>query len=298
MEKPNSTNFSEVMIKTERSQIKKKLFTTVNASLRGLLSYSILLLGILLLLGTILDQASSSIFQQYADQIHKFNEGIYYSCIGLICVVLGLERALDISRIDQALENQNEILNSIDTHISTYRQYKFIESYHEIYNLSLQLTERAKTNIRSVVYANSPKAPDSWNEKVAEILRRKSDAGVPVQFDIVICINKEDINQQFIEATERRFKIFQDQGSDIYFHRYVQFMEKTIGYDCFIIDDTDLILSFPTILSNKTQRALFFENQSDTVNQYINWFNSYAMFEAISMKTALKNAKASLNLTN
>ncbi|MBK8450415.1 MAG: hypothetical protein IPL42_10475 [Saprospiraceae bacterium] len=275
----------------DKSIIKAQMTQTTNKSLRGLLSLSILFMGSLLLIGTILDQLGGTLFQSYEEIIHKFNEGIFYSCIGLICVVLGLERALDIARIDNTLEKQNGILESIDAHISEYRQYKLLETYHDIYNISLQLIEKTRSNIRSVVYANSPKAPDSWNERVAEILKNKHDAGFPVQFDIVICINPEDMNEQFIEATERRFQIFKNYGSDIFFHRYVQNMEKTIGYDCLILDDCHLILSFPTILSNKTQKAVFFENQVDTVSQFINWFNSYAMFEAISMKTAIKNIK-------
>ncbi|MDQ3143022.1 MAG: hypothetical protein M3Q56_12330 [Bacteroidota bacterium] len=283
------------MNKDEKFYFKKKMAQTANKTVRGALTYSILVLGSLLLIGTVLDLGSFSMFSQYADTIHKFNEGIFYSCIGLICVVLGLERALDIARIEGTLEKQNEILESIDMHITEYRQYKLLETYHDIYNISLQLVEKASTNIRSVVYANSPKAPDSWNERVADLLKAKADAGFPVQFDIVICINPEDITEQFIEASERRFQMFKDKGADMYFHRYIQYQEKTIGQDCFIVDDKYLIVSFPTILSNKTQKALFFENQEDTVRQFINWFNSYAMFEALSIKTVIKNVRMKKN---
>jgi hypothetical protein len=272
-------------------RIKERIEKSTHNSTRRFLTISILLLGILLVLGTILDLGAFSLFHQHQENIHKFVSIIFYSCIGLLCIIIGLERALDIGRIDKTLERQLDTLNSIDNHISQYRQYKLLENYHDIYNISLQLIEKASSNIRSVVYANSPKAPDSWNEKVAELLKSKADAGFPVQFDIVICINPEDMNDNFINSTERRFQIYKDRGADIYFHRYIQYMEKTIGQDCLIIDEKYLIISFPTILSNKTQKAIFFENQHDTVRQFINWFNSYAMFEAVSIKTAMKNLK-------
>ncbi|HMG16595.1 MAG TPA: hypothetical protein VK590_14155 [Saprospiraceae bacterium] len=277
------------MDKYSSKDFKKSIEKSTHSSTRRFLTLSILLLGAFLVIGTILDMGAFTIFKEYEEIVHKFISVIFYSCIGLLCIIIGLERVLDITRIDQTLNKQTDILQSIDSHISQYRQYKFIENYNDIYNSSLQLIESTTTNIRSVVYANSPKAPDSWNEKVASILKAKSDAGTPVQFDIVICINPEDINEQFIESSERRFQLYKDKGADMYFHRYIQNMERTIGLDCIIIDDKSLIVSFPTILSNTTQKALLFENQPDTIKQFINWFNSYAMFEALSYKTIVKN---------
>ncbi len=269
----------------------KNIQTSRQKSVRNFLTYTIIILGILLFAGTFLDSLSLDMFEGYSKQIEQFTDALFYSCIGLLCVVIGFERVLDLSNLEHAMNRQTEILESIDDHISGFRQYKLLETYQDIYNVSIRLIEQSENHIRSVVYANSPKAPDSWNEKVADILKAKSDAGMPAQFDIVINMNPDDFNPTFMEATDKRFKIYQDRGADIYFHRYIQFMEKTIGLDCLIIDNKHLIVSFPTILSNRTQKAILFEHQDDLVEQFINWFNSYAMFEAMSYKTLVKRSK-------
>ncbi|HRG68824.1 MAG TPA: hypothetical protein PLS73_08250 [Saprospiraceae bacterium] len=288
-----------------------------HSATRSVLTYSIIIVGTLLLLATIIDILPIGLLAGYEELQSQVSKALFYSCLGLICMILGLERALDISRIETTLDyqnqtlekttiqieesfiNQDKILNSIDKHISEFKQYKLLENYHDIYNNSLLLIEKASSNIRSVVYANSPKAPDSWNETVAGLLKSKADAGFPVQFDLIICMTHEDMNEHFISATEKRFEIYKSRGADMYFHRYIQFMEKTIGQDCLIVDDKNLIISFPTIFSNRTQKALLFENQQETVVQFINWFNSYAMFEALSFKNALKmySLKNKVNLS-
>ena len=275
-----------------KKDIRKTIEDSRQKSVQNFLTYTILTLGVLLFVGTFLDSLSLDMFEAYSKQIEQFTDALFYSCIGLLCVVIGFERLLDLSKLENALHRQTEILDSIDEHISGFRQYKLLETYQDIYNVSIRLFEQSENHVRSVVYANSPKAPDSWNEKVADILKAKSDAGMPAQFDIVINMNPDDFNASFMEATDRRFKIFQDQGADIYFHRYIQFMEKTIGLDCLIVDNKHLIVSFPTILSNRTQKAILFENQEELVSQFINWFNSYAMFEAMSYKTLVKKGKA------
>ncbi len=275
-----------------KKDIRKTIEDSRQKSVQNFLTYTILTLGVLLFVGTFLDSLSLDMFEAYSKQIEQFTDALFYSCIGLLCVVIGFERLLDLSKLENALHRQTEILDSIDEHISGFRQYKLLETYQDIYNVSIRLFEQSENHVRSVVYANSPKAPDSWNEKVADILKAKSDAGMPAQFDIVINMNPDDFNASFMEATDRRFKIFQDRGADIYFHRYIQFMEKTIGLDCLIVDNKHLIVSFPTILSNRTQKAILFENQEELVSQFINWFNSYAMFEAMSYKTLVKKGKA------
>lgn len=273
---------------------------------RSFLTYSIILVGVLLLMVTILDFIPLPFLEGYEQLQTKITSGLFYSCLGLICIILGLERALDIARIEESLYNQNKVLSeykeegsklmkqhndllsSIDQHISGYRQYKLLDNYTEIYNLSLQLALKAQTNIRSVVYANSPKAPDSWNTDIAKILKAKADSGNPVQFDVVVCINQEDFNSQTIEQFDKRFQLYKNEGAEKYHHRYFQFMEKTIGLDCFIIDDMYMILSFPLILSNKTQKAILLENQKETITAFNNWFTSYAMFESLSFNNAVK----------
>lgn len=265
-----------------------------------------IIMGFLLVLASIIECLPKEMLLGYDKLLKEFKSDLFYSCLGLICIILGLERALDFSRIEEALQSQTKVLNeiselgakysdqqfkllgSIDQHVSGFRQYKLLDNFNEIYNLSLQLALKAQTNIRSVVYANSPKAPDNWNSEIAKILKSKADSGNPVQFDLVICINQDDFNEQSINQFEKRFELYREQESEKYHHRYFQFMEKTIGLDCFIVDDEYMIISFPVILSNRTQKAILLENQKETIAAFISWFNSYAMFESLSYNNALK----------
>jgi hypothetical protein len=68
------------------------------------------LLVIGVIFGTVLDMGAFAQFAQYKLQIHHFVETIFYSCIGLVCLVLAFERALDLNKIDSTLDNQNKVL--------------------------------------------------------------------------------------------------------------------------------------------------------------------------------------------
>lgn len=268
-----------------------KIEHTQHSSVRRFLTIAVIILGILLVVGTILDLGAFTIFTQNeadSERLEKFIQTIFYSALGFVCLILGLERALDMTKIDKTLAHQNKVLGSIDRHISQYRQYKLLNTYQEIFDYSINLIRECNAHVRTVVYASSPKAPDNWHNEVADILLYKAKSGKPIQYEIVFCVNPEDLTPQFFEAAEKRLECYRTNGVMNYVHFYFQFMEKTIGTDCIIIDDKHLMVTFPTILSNMTQRGFLFENQREAVTDYLNWYISYAKFEAISMKTARK----------
>lgn len=139
-----------------------------HSATRSFLTYSIIIVGTLLLLATIIDILPIGLLAGYEELQSQVSKALFYSCLGLICVILGLERALDISRIETTLDyqnqtlekttiqieksfiNQDQILNSIDKHISEFKQYKLLENYHDIYNNSLLLIEKqARTFVLS-----------------------------------------------------------------------------------------------------------------------------------------------------
>lgn len=257
-------------------------------SIRRFITIMVFCLGVLLVIGTLLDLGAFMLFHNHHHTLEKFIEAIFYSALGFVCLIIGLERAVDLSNITNTVDRQTQTLEKIDEHLLQFRKYKLIHSYHEIYDRSILLIEKCNHHIRTVIYASSPKAPDSWNERVAEILSNKAKAGNPIEMEIIFCMNPEDLTTQFIEAMEKRLEPYKKWNSIKYVHMYFQFMEKTIGNDSFIIDEEHLLITFPTILSNITQKGFLFEHQPETVKPYVNWFNSYAKFEALSLKSAKK----------
>lgn len=288
------------------SQQDTRVARVIKSLKRGFLTYSLIIVGILIIGASAIEYFPIGALTEHEETIKQAKIDLFYSCLGLICLVLGMERAVDVAKVQTAIEDQNKVLDqlktdlqnalggnqnllhSIDEHLSRFNQYKLLESYEEIYTTSLKLMQGAKTNIRSIVYANSPKAPDDWNQRVAKILRDKADNSTPVQFDIVICMNRDDFTAPFIERTNQRYDLYKAEGVESFFHRYLQFMERPIGFDCLIIDNHHMIMSFPLIVSNKTQKAILMMNQQDTITNFVNWFNSLVMFEAISFNNAVK----------
>jgi len=249
--------------------------------IRRFLTWTILLLGIFLIIGTFLDFSAFSQLQAWRTDIHKFTEAIFYSCIGFICIVLGLERALDIGRIDNTLKIQVKILRDIENYLKSFRQFRYLEENEDIYVASIKLIEKTETKMRALIYANQPKAPEWWNEKIASILKEKSEKGKPIQFDIVICVKPSDLSIDFFKIADARFEIYTQKGVSNYFHRYIHEMKKTIGHDCLIIDDKHFIINFPTIQTNSTQKGLLFENQPVVTRELLNWYDSFVFTDFI-----------------
>jgi len=265
-----------------RTKTKKEIDKTRHKITRNILTVTLIGLGILLFIGTFIELPAFTILKEYQPSLHKINEAIFYSSISILCIALGLERASDLFQIDNTLNILTKSLNDIEDHLKNFKQFYFLKEYEDIYRASIKIAEKTKTKIRAIVYTNQPKAPDWWNEKIAKILKEKSDNGKPIQFDLVICVKPTDINLNFFKVGDKRFEIYEKMEISQFFHRYILVMEKLIGQDCLIIDDEHFIINFPTIQSNKTQKGILFENQSEVTKELINWYDSFAHEDVIT----------------
>ncbi len=255
---------------------------TRHKTVRRILTGTILVLGVLLVIGTILDFSAFSQLKYWQETIHKFTEAIFYTCIGFICIVLGLERALDISKIDKTLKNQTDLLTNIENHLKSFNQFRYLKEYIDIYTASIGLIEKTQTKMRALIFSNQPKAPDWWNDKVASILNEKTSKKMPIQFDLVICVKPTDISEEFFKNADQRFAIYSKNNVEKYFRRYVHEVKNLVGHDCLIIDDQHFIINFPTTNTRYPQTGMLFENQNQVAKKLSSWFDEFVSKDAVA----------------
>lgn len=95
----------------------RKLKTKRHRVARWVLTWTLITLGIFLVVGTILDFAAFSILKSFKVDINHFTSLLFTSCVGLLCFVLGLERKIDLDKIESTLEKQNETLEIQDKYL-------------------------------------------------------------------------------------------------------------------------------------------------------------------------------------
>ncbi|HEY1112420.1 MAG TPA: hypothetical protein VGE66_02630 [Chitinophagaceae bacterium] len=249
---------------------------------RRILTIIIMGLGILLIIGNILDLGAFTFLAPWQESIHKFTQVIFFSCIGFIAIMLGLERALDLDRIDKALERQTRLLREVNTSLKSFHEFRYLESYNDIYQTSIQLIEGTHSRLRLLMYTNKPKAPDWWTERVAEIMQENMRRSNPLLFDVVVCVDEDNLSEENIASAEQRYAVFDQKGVGPFFKFHFHRMHKNVGIDCLIIDDRHLIIHFPTITYNIPQRGLLLENQPDVVREWVTWFDNFAISGSLS----------------
>ena len=127
-----------------------------------------------------------------------------------------------LHQFDNNLQSDfDELIGEIPKFFPTYR---FLTNNEEIYTESIPLLDKTKSRIRALIYANGPKAPVDWNNNLAKLLATRHKSKKPVQFDIVVCIKPDQIDDGFFKRTDERLKPFIDKGVIKYFHNSYHIM--------------------------------------------------------------------------
>lgn len=81
----------------------------------NVLTYTFIIIGTVLVLGvvlsTLLDLGAFSQLEPFKAQIHHTVQALVYSCIGLVCLGIGIERMADLGKLEDTLEHQNSTLD-------------------------------------------------------------------------------------------------------------------------------------------------------------------------------------------
>lgn len=128
----------------EKDNERKNYIKRKQKSSRRIQNMSLYIVGGLLVLGIIASNILSlELFKEFANLkniIDKINTGLFSGAIGILLIILGLERSLDFSNIENTLEYQHSILNDIKINLTTQTKY-FQDTEAKLDNLESQITE-------------------------------------------------------------------------------------------------------------------------------------------------------------
>lgn len=126
------------------------------------LTWMLLVTGAALIIGVITTAiADTGAFAQYlgkADKFRPYTEALFMSCVGLLCLVLGLERKLDISGIEDSISEQKNALLAQNSHFDESK-----EQLAEISKTMINIHELTlKINLQTELIGQMRKVRDQY----------------------------------------------------------------------------------------------------------------------------------------